>query len=89
MATIVEFRLEDGKVVKVFGKEEMSDEATVDKLLTLEVGDTIYLEATGERREYKILGMERQHLFPLKTGAEESIASVTFTVKLTSETKTG
>lgn len=89
MATVVEFRLEDGKVLKVFGKEEMSDEATVDKLLTLEVGDTIYLQATGERREYKILGMERQQLFTLKTGAEEVITSMTFTVKLISETKTG
>ncbi len=81
MALAVEFRLEDGKTVKVFSPEEMSEEETAGRLLMLDVGDTVLLGAAGEEREFVILGMERRELFQLQLRADEQLTAIVFIVR--------
>jgi hypothetical protein len=78
---IVEFRSEDGKPVKRLSDEEMSDEATLDKLLSLEAGDTVTFEGVNGSTQYKVMASERKQLFPLQSADPEPVNYLIFLVK--------
>ncbi len=81
VALAVEFRLEDGKTVKVFSGAEMTDQDTAGRLLMLDVGDTVLLGAGDEKTEYAILGMDRKEVFQLQTQAQEPLTAIVFIVR--------
>ncbi len=81
MALAVEFRLEDGKPVKVFGDAEMSAEDTAGRLLMLDVGDSVMLGDGDQRKEYVILGTERHEVFQLQLQTDEQLTAIVFIVR--------
>ncbi len=87
MALAVEFRLEDGKTVKVFSPTEMSEEETAGRLLMLDVGDTVLLGAEGAEKEFVILGMERREVFQLQLQTDEQLTAIVFIVRPTADSE--
>jgi hypothetical protein len=78
---IVEFRTENGKPVKRLGSEELSDDAAVVELLTLQVGDSVSFEEGYGSREYTIVSSQQRELFPLQSTDPESVNYLIFVVR--------
>ena len=78
---IVEFRSEDGKPVKHLGSEELSDDATVVELLTLQAGDSVSFEERGGRQQYTVMSSQQKELFLLQSAGPESVSYLIFIVK--------
>ena len=82
---MVEFRSEDGELLKHFGSEDLSDDAAVVELLTLQVGDSVSFEGPEGRREYKVVSTQQREVFPLQLADPEPINYLIFVVRPVSE----
>jgi hypothetical protein len=78
---IVEFRSDDGRMVKHLGNEELSDDAAVVEVLTLQAGDIVSFDEIDGRRQYKVVSSQQKELFPLQSPDQESINYLIFLVK--------
>jgi hypothetical protein len=67
MEMIVKFVLRDGSLVKALSTRELDDIAVADRVISLEVGDTVYLDGSSGPGEFEVVGIQQSEVFPLQS----------------------